>query len=73
MLLIAAILGAPDADAKLIPVDMTRDEPPGGLHLRSMCDVAGCLVDVTNGGIGYVHDFIIEDTKGIVRYFVADA
>jgi hypothetical protein len=41
-------------------------------HLRSMKDVAGYTIQATDGEIGHVDDFIIDDKPWTIRYIVVD-
>jgi hypothetical protein len=41
-------------------------------HLRSMKDVAGYTIQATDGEIGHVEDFIIDDKPWTIRYIVVD-
>ena len=42
-------------------------------HLRSTAEVSGYHVQATDGAIGHVKDFIIDDTNWAIRYLVVDA
>lgn len=41
-------------------------------HLRSMKDVAGYSIQATDGEIGHVEDFIIDDEAWTIRYALID-
>jgi sporulation protein YlmC with PRC-barrel domain len=41
-------------------------------HLRSMHDVSGYHIQATDGHIGHVEDFIIDDETWTIRYLVID-
>ena len=41
-------------------------------HLRSMKDVKGYTIQATDGDIGHVDDFIIDDEPWVIRYVVVD-
>ena len=41
-------------------------------HLRCTRDVAGCHVHATDGNIGHVEDFLVEEGKWPIRYFVVN-
>jgi len=41
-------------------------------HLRSSSEVSGYTVEATDGGIGHVADFIIDDETWVIRYLVVD-
>jgi hypothetical protein len=46
--------------------------PEEDLHLHSVVEVAGYYIDATDGQIGHVDDFIVEDTTWEIRYLVID-
>jgi hypothetical protein len=41
-------------------------------HLRSTRDVSGYDIQATDGEIGHVEDFIIEDETWMIRYLIID-
>jgi sporulation protein YlmC with PRC-barrel domain len=41
-------------------------------HLRSMHDVSGYRIHATDGEIGHVEDFIIDDETWAIRYLIVD-
>jgi len=41
-------------------------------HLRSMNNVADSAIQATDGDIGHVHDFIIDDEPWVIRYMIVD-
>lgn len=41
-------------------------------HLRSMNEVSGYAIQATDGEIGHVDDFIVDDEPWIIRYIVVD-
>lgn len=45
---------------------------PGDVHLRSCNDVRGYHIDATDGEIGHVADFLIDDETWTIRYLVLD-
>ena len=47
-------------------------EQPGDVHLRSANAVAGYHVEATDGSIGHVKDFIVDDETWRVCYMVVD-
>jgi hypothetical protein len=47
-----------------------RDE--GDPHLRSVREVRGYHIHATDGDIGHVDDFIVDDADWAIRYLVAD-
>jgi PRC-barrel domain len=51
-------------------IELTREINQS--HLRSMKDVAGYTVQATDGEIGHVDDFILDDESWTLRYIVVD-
>lgn len=47
-------------------------EPQGDPHLRSMAEVSGYHIEATDGSLGHVEDFILDDASWEVRYLVVD-
>ena len=47
-------------------------EEKGDPHLRSTKEVAGYSINATDGEIGHVNDFIVDDELWIIRYMVVD-
>ena len=47
-------------------------EDPQGSNLRSIKEVTGYRIDASDGDIGHVEDFIIDDTMWSIRYLVVD-
>jgi hypothetical protein len=45
-------------------------EPPADVHLRSAKDVTGYHIEATDGSIGHVKDFVVDDETWEVRYMV---
>ena len=41
-------------------------------HLRSMKEVSGYAIQATDGAVGQVDDFIIDDEPWVIRYMVVD-
>jgi len=48
----------------------SRDGDP---HLRSMREVTGYSIEASDGNVGHVDDFIVDDETWIIRYLVVDA
>lgn len=46
-----------------------RDQDP---HLRSAAEVRGYHIEATDGDIGHVEDFLIDDESWTVRYIIVD-
>jgi uncharacterized protein YrrD len=41
-------------------------------HLRSTSEVTGYHIEATDGAIGHVHDFVIDDETWAIRYLIVD-
>jgi hypothetical protein len=66
-------LGAPTAGETAAAAAAARArEASGDVHLRSTKEVTGYHLQATDGEIGHVEDFIVEDETWAVRYLVAD-
>ena len=59
----AAMAGPPPAKTR---------EDKGNPHLRSMAEVAGYTIHATDGVIGHVESFMIDDASWDIRYLVVD-
>ena len=49
-----------------------RDQKEYDPHLRSTHDVSGYHIQATDGDIGHVEDFIIDDATWAIRYLIID-
>ena len=49
-----------------------RDRSHADPHLRSLLEVSGYAIDATDGPIGHIESFLIDDVDWDVRYLVAD-
>ena len=66
-------LGTPyDFEERDKPQQSSQDENSWDPHLRSTDDVSGRHIEATDGGIGHVEDFIIDDQTWAIRYLVID-
>jgi hypothetical protein len=54
-----------------VPVD-PEDYRGNDPHLRSAHEVTGFYIEATDGDIGHVEDFIIDDESWEIRYMVVD-
>ena len=52
--------------------DATKSKKTWDPHLRSTHDVSGHHIQATDGEIGHVEDFIIEDETWAIRYLIID-
>lgn len=48
------------------------DAPPADPHLRSLVEVTGYNIEASDGAIGHVKSFLIDDESWDIRYLVAD-
>ncbi len=62
------IPSAPNAPA---PVSESTDDH-GDPHLRSTHEVIGYAIQASDGGIGHVEDFLVDDETWTLRYMVID-
>jgi hypothetical protein len=65
----------PLAYAAATPVrkpETAPDEHPEESHLRSVKEVKGYHIRATDGEIGHVEDFIVDDADWVLRYMVVD-
>jgi len=62
--------GAGAATAGAIPAAMVAGA--GDPALRSMRDVTGYYIEATDGDIGHVEDFLVDDHEWAIRYIVVD-
>ena len=49
-----------------------REQEAGGSHLRSAKEVMGYYIEATDGDIGHVEDFVVDDDTWEIRYMVVD-
>lgn len=47
-------------------------EPEGDPHLRSMNEVTGYYVEASDGDIGHIEDFLVDEDGWVVRYLLVD-
>jgi hypothetical protein len=47
-------------------------EPPSDAHLRSAREVTGYHIEGTDGSIGHVEDFMVDDESWAIQYMVID-
>jgi hypothetical protein len=62
----------PDADQEIVEEQRAEKDQVGDMHLRSANNVAGYYIEATDGEIGHVEDFIIDDETWEIRYMVVD-
>jgi hypothetical protein len=61
-------LGARRYDQKIDEAQADRD----GVHLRSVEAVTGCYIHASDGEIGHVEDFLVEDADSCIHYLIFD-
>jgi sporulation protein YlmC with PRC-barrel domain len=49
-----------------------REQETGDSHLRSAKEVMGYYIEATDGDIGHVEDFVVDDDTWEIRYMVVD-
>jgi hypothetical protein len=57
------------------PVDeemLARERGRADPHLRSARDVTGYYIEATDGDLGHVEDFLVEDATWAIRYMIVD-
>lgn len=64
--------GLPVDDQQRVDERRAEREEAGDLHLRSAATVAGYHIEATDGDIGHVEDFIVDDESWEIRYMVVD-
>jgi hypothetical protein len=50
----------------------TEEEPTGDPHLRAMREVKDYHIQATDGEVGHLEDFIVDDQNWVIRYMVVD-
>lgn len=63
---------APSAEKEKEPAQAIEEEESGDSHLRSVQEVAGYHIQATDGEIGHVEDFVLDDETWMLRYVVVD-
>jgi uncharacterized protein YrrD len=51
---------------------LARERENADVHLHSAGDVAGHTVQATDGDVGHVQDFLVDDATWAIRYLVVD-
>jgi uncharacterized protein YrrD len=62
----------PQGDAAERELEATFSDRGPGAHLRSAKEVIGYDVEASDGEIGHIDDFLIDDQSGRMRYAVVD-
>jgi len=55
-----------------VPREGEEEREAGDPHLRSFREITGYHIQASDGGIGHVDDFIVEDEVWEIRYLVVD-
>ncbi len=58
--------------ARVPPEAATAENPDGDSHLRSIGAVTEYYIHATDGDIGHIEEFLIDDADWSIRYFVVD-
>jgi len=66
-----AVMDAPGSDAAVAEIAQGIDQNADP-HLHSVDAVTGYNIHATDGAIGHIEDFIVEDVDWTVRYLIAD-
>lgn len=57
---------------KEMGADIPPSDEPGDKDLRSMNEVLGYGVETTDGQLGHVEDFLLDDDNWVIRYLIID-
>jgi hypothetical protein len=70
----SSLIPAPDSGAVALrePLDTALHSDDGDPHLRSIAAVNGYHVHASDGSIGHVADFLIDDVAWDIRYLIID-
>lgn len=64
--------GLPDTSGAPAQARPVNDEPEGDPNLRSVNEVTGYYVEASDGEIGHIEDFMVEEEGWVVRYLMVD-
>jgi hypothetical protein len=67
----AAPLHEPQSTPHNLP-DTDAQTSEGDPHLRSMAAITGCHIHATDGEIGHIEDFLVDDADWNIRYIKVD-
>jgi hypothetical protein len=62
----------PEPPAGTEKAEFAEGQQEGDSHLRSSNEVTGYYVDATDGSIGHIEDFVIDETEWAIRYLMID-
>ena len=68
----AATLPASLAAEKRMEMAALEQQSDDETHLRSAKEVMGYYIEATDGDIGHVEDFVVDDDTWEIRYMVVD-
>jgi hypothetical protein len=60
------------ADTEIEAVALRGHDQSSDPHLRSAREVMGYYIEATDGDIGHVEDFIVDDEDWAIRYMLVD-
>jgi uncharacterized protein YrrD len=69
---IAQPMAAPVFEGADVAAALRGSHGPGDKHLRSLLEVAGYNIHATDGEMGHVENFLIDDETWDIRYLVAN-
>jgi hypothetical protein len=69
---IAQPMASPDLNEGQVAAALRDGHGPGDKHLRSLAEVTGYNIHATDGEMGHVASFLIDDESWDIRYLVAD-
>jgi len=69
---IAKPVAAPDFREADVTAALGQSHRPGDPHLRSLAEVTGYNIHATDGEIGHIESFLIDDDGWDIRYLVAN-
>jgi len=52
--------------------EFAKTEQAGDRHLRSINEITGYYVEASDGNIGHIEDFVIDETEWAIRYLMID-
>jgi len=67
-----AVMASPSPESRRREEDIARSQNDGDPHLRSIEAVTGYHIHASDGEIGHVGDFLVEDADWSIHYLVVD-
>jgi uncharacterized protein YrrD len=65
-------LAAPNFSATQVAAELHGSHGPGDKHLRSLVEVTGYNIHATDGEMGHIEGFLIDDDGWDIRYLIGD-